>query len=261
MQGEAGTGLDVEAVVFDMDGVLIDSRPVIENAWRDVARRHGRTLDSAEVEGYVHGRTGAETVRMLFPEHSDAARKAIWAEVDAVEEEAAYSVVPGADAIAARLAQFGVPLVLVTSSWQRKIENALGRLGLLTLFPEVVTRDDVERGKPHPDPYLMAARRLGMDPARMLVFEDSVSGVASAVAAGALCVGIGGGELLAAGAVATTVDFTALSTRSAEGLSAEGLSTEAAGAAGSGRSGSDVLLDGLDVPIRVVVREVSGRHA
>ena len=239
MAGEAGAGHEAEAVVFDMDGVLIDSRTVIENAWRDVARRHGRALAATEVERYVHGRTGAETVGLLFPEHSDAARTAIWAEVDTLEEESTYPVIPGADIMAARLAQYGVPLALVTSSWQRKIENALGRLGLLSLFPEQVTRDDVTRGKPHPDPYLMVARRLDVNPARTLVFEDSVSGVASAVAAGAICVGIGGGELLGAGAVAAAGDFTALSLEAA---------------------GTDVLLKGLDTRIRIVAREVSG-HA
>jgi sugar-phosphatase len=237
MTREARTGHEVEAVAFDMDGVLIDSRSVIENAWRDVAHRHGRVLAPEEAERYVHGRTGAETVGMFFPEHTDAARAAIWKEVDTVEEEAAYPFVPGADLMTAKLSRCGVPLALVTSSWPRKIENALGRRGLLSLFPEQVTRDDVTRGKPHPDPYLTAARRLDIDPARLLVFEDSVSGVESAVAAGATCVGIGGGELVDAGAVATAGDFTTLSLAVA---------------------GTDVLIEGLDAAIRIVVREVSG---
>ncbi|MEU7060690.1 HAD family phosphatase [Streptomyces sp. NPDC046197] len=211
MQSKAGTHHDVDAVVFDMDGVLIDSRPVIENAWRDVARRHGRTLTAADAERYVHGRTGSETVRLLFPDHSDSDRSAIWAEVDKVEEEAPYPAVPGADALATGLADRGVLLALATSSWARKIDNALGGLDLLDVFAVRVTRDDVTHGKPHPDPYLAACRRLGVRPQRTLVFEDSVSGVRSAVSAGAVCVGIGTHELIGAGAITVAPDFTNLS--------------------------------------------------
>ncbi|MDO0924212.1 HAD family phosphatase [Streptomyces sp. TG1A-8] len=230
MQLAVGAPYEVDAVVFDMDGVLIDSKPVIENAWRDVARRHGRTLTSADLERYVHGRTGSETVRLLFPHHSDSDRSAIWAEVDTLEEEAPYPVVPGADTLATGLAGKGVPLALATSSWTRKIENALGGLHLLDVFAIQVTRDDVTRGKPHPDPYLAACRRLGVRPQRTLVFEDSVSGVRSAVSAGAVCVGIGGDELTEAGAVAVTPDFTGLGV-------------------GAARGRGSLVLTGLNVPV------------
>ncbi|WP_051830868.1 MULTISPECIES: HAD family hydrolase [Streptomyces] len=236
----AGTRYEVEAVVFDMDGVLIDSRPVIEEAWRSVVRRHGRVLADPEIEEYVHGRTGDQTVRLIFPHHSDAERKAIWAEVDTVEEEAPYRAVPGADRLATRLRQAGVPVGLATSSWTRKIDNALGGIGLLDVFRVRVTRDDVERGKPHPDPYLSACRGLGVRPQRTLVFEDSVSGVRSAVAAGAVCVGIGGiGEgraLVEAGAVVAVPDFTALVVGEVGG---------AGGAAGAAGTITLTDLDGL----------------
>lgn len=211
MASKAGTQHEIEAVVFDMDGVLIDSRPVIEKAWRDATQRHGRVLAPSDVDRYVHGRAGAETVSLLFPDHTDAQRKAIWAEVDTIEEEAIYPLIPGVDIVANRLAECEVPIALATSSWPRKIENALGQLGLLHLFATQVTREDVARGKPHPDPYLAAIRRIGSDPGRTLVFEDSVSGVSSAVAAGAVCVGIGDDELRSVGAVVTVRDFRAFS--------------------------------------------------
>ena len=230
MQPGAVAPYEVVAVVFDMDGVLIDSRPVIEQAWGDVARRHGRVLTAADLASYVHGRAGSETVRLLFPGHSDSERSAIWAEVDRVEEEAPYPAVPGADALATGLAGRGVPLALATSSWTRKIENALGSLGLLDVFAVRVTRDDVARGKPHPDPYLTACRRLGVRPQRTLVFEDSVSGVRSAVSAGAVCVGIGGSELTEAGAVAVVPDFAGLGV-------------------GTARDREVLILTGLDIPI------------
>ncbi|WP_441249950.1 HAD family hydrolase [Kitasatospora sp. McL0602] len=203
---------EIDGVVFDLDGVLIDSRPVIEGAWRAVAARHGRVVTAAEAEQLVHGRSGAETVVALFPGLSADGRAAVWAEVDRVEEEARYAPVPGAVELVRLLAGAGVPLGLATSSWTRKIDNALGGLGLLELLPVRVTRDDVDHGKPHPAAYLTAGRLLGVPPERVLVFEDSLSGVHSAVAAGAVCVGVGvgGSDLLGAGAVALTPDLTGL---------------------------------------------------
>ncbi|MFD5656325.1 HAD family hydrolase, partial [Streptomyces hirsutus] len=152
MQPQAGTRYEVEAVVFDMDGVLIDSRPVIEEAWRSVARRHGRVLADPEIEEYVHGRTGDQTVRLIFPDHSDADRKVIWAEVDTVEEEAPYLAVPGADGIATRLRHAGVPVGLATSSWTRKIDNALGGLDLRAAQPGGGPPAPPAAGAPPPPP-------------------------------------------------------------------------------------------------------------
>ncbi|MFI0980197.1 HAD family hydrolase [Streptomyces sp. NPDC021093] len=200
----------VDGVVFDMDGVLIDSRPVIEHAWQEVARRHEVPVDPREFEHYVHGRTGAETVRALFPRHTHTQRMALWKEVDRIEEEAAYAAIPGVGAFVRALQEAGVPLALATSSWPRKIDNALGGLGLLDAFPLRITRDDVTRGKPHPEPYLAAAEVLGIEAGRMLVFEDSTSGVQSATAAGAITVGIGAASLTEAGATVVTADFTPL---------------------------------------------------
>ncbi|MCX5200693.1 HAD family phosphatase [Streptomyces sp. NBC_00237] len=207
---ESSARYAVDGVVFDMDGVIIDSRPVIENAWREVARRHEVALDPATFEHYVHGRTGAETVRALFPDHSHDQRMALWKEVDQIEEEAAYEAIDGVCAFVRALDGLGVRLALATSSWPRKIDNALGGLGLADAFAVRITRDDVSRGKPHPEPYLAAADALGIPAPRLLVFEDSTSGVRSATAAGAITVGIGAANLTEVGAATTVADFTPL---------------------------------------------------
>jgi sugar-phosphatase len=196
-----------------MDGVIIDSRAVIELAWREAARRHaGQPLSDRDIREHVHGRTGRHTIAALFPGHSEAERQAIWAEVDAMEETARYDPVPGVRELIATLSARQVATGLVTSSWPAKIRHVIAQLGLHGMFRVIVSRDDVARGKPDPDPYLTGCRRIGCRPAQCLVFEDSVSGVRSATAAGATCIGIGigGTDLIEAGACLTVPDFTHL---------------------------------------------------
>ena len=201
----------VDAVVFDMDGVLIDSRYVIEQAWLLVADRHGRPLSTDDVTHIIHGRSGAETVRLLFPGHNDQELHAIWAEAAKAEVDAApYPAIPGALELILELHRHAVALGLATSSWAEKVDSVLTDLGILDTFTCRITREDVVRNKPAPEPYLTVCRKLGVDPERTLVFEDSVSGVRSAVAAGAVCIGIGGDALLEVGAAAVAEDFRAM---------------------------------------------------
>lgn len=199
------------AILFDMDGVIIDSRTVIENAWRTAALRYtGRVLDERDILEHVHGRAGSHTVSALFPEYDPDQRKKIWCEVDQIEEKASYQPISGVLDFIAALRGTAVTIGLVTSSWPAKIAHVLGLLDLQDVFQEVVSRDDITRGKPHPDPYLVGCRRIGAAPGETLVFEDSLSGVRSATGAGTVCVGIGDDTLVEAGAVDAVVDFTGL---------------------------------------------------
>lgn len=200
----------ISAIVFDLDGVIADSRPVIESAWRTVAFQHGRDLTDDEFDRYVHGQVGADTVAALFPDYPEAGRLMIWAEVDRIEESAAYREIPGAVGFVSALHRAGLPIGLATSSWPRKVSNILDSLGLSDAFAAVATRDDVTRGKPHPDVYLSVCRMLATAPGNVLVFEDSANGVRSAVAAGTTCVGIGGQALMLEGAIACLPDFQGL---------------------------------------------------
>ncbi|MET9730465.1 HAD family phosphatase [Streptomyces sp. NPDC006458] len=221
------TCLTTSAVIFDMDGVIIDSGQVIEKAWSEAAARRGIVITEQEAQRSIHGRTGAQTVEILFPDHTPEQRLAIWREVDMAEEEAAYEAIAGVQSFLHALHDNGAVLALVTSGWPRKIEKALDSLGLGHLFALRLTRDDTTRGKPHPEPYLTACRELGIQPAQGLVFEDSLSGVRSAVSAGTACVGVGAPDLLALGAIAVVPDFTGLSvTRTATDLVLGGLASE-----------------------------------
>jgi sugar-phosphatase len=201
----------ISAVVFDMDGVIVDSGPVIEHAWSEAARRHGRVLTPVDIATCIHGRPGSETVRLLVPDRSERDRKAIWSEVDKIEEESECSAIAGVVDLLTGLSHLGVDVGLVTSSWPRRIEFVLDHLALTGVFKVSVNRNDVSRGKPNPDPYLTAFERLGVAPERALVFEDSEPGVRSAVAAGATCVAVGNAGMVDLGAITSVPDFTGLS--------------------------------------------------
>ncbi len=193
-----------------MDGVLIQSRQVIERAWTTVARQYGVAVDQAFIDEHIHGRPGGYTLQALFGQFDEQQRVLIKQEVDAIEEVSICPLVPGVASLIDRLAGH-VPLALVTSSWRARVDHVLQQHDLTSVFDCIICRDDVRSGKPAPDPYRLAAARLDRQSDECLVFEDSVSGVQSAVSNGALCIGIGDDPTLSAhGALRTYTDFTAL---------------------------------------------------
>ena len=165
------------AVLFDMDGTLIDSTPVVDRSWLRWAQEED--VDPARLAG-MHGVPAAGIVeRLLPPERRAAAVRRI----DAIElaDTEGITVLPGA---AEALVALPRGRAAIATSCTRPL--ALARIAATSLAaPEVVvTADDVERGKPDPAPYLLAAARLGVQAARCLVVEDAPSGLASARAAG-----------------------------------------------------------------------------
>lgn len=195
------------AVLFDMDGVLIDARAVIERAWREAASLCGRSISDEDLHNHIHGRPGPHTIRALFHDLPRTAQERIQAHVIDVENTADYEPIPGVARLIARLSAAGITVGIVTSGWKSKIDRVIELLQAQSCFSVIVQRDDVARGKPHPDPYLLAAERLGIPASKTVVFEDSSSGVTSAVTAGAYCVGIGDEDLTRSGAKLTIPDF------------------------------------------------------
>lgn len=180
------THLDVAGLLFDNDGVLVDSVASGNEAWTQWAGEHD--LDPAHVLELIHGRRAADTVTALLPAAQVAAATD---RINALELATADATValPGAHALLTSLVEAGLPWAVATSATR---PLALARLGAAGLpVPDVlVTADDVERGKPAPDPYAEAAARLGLDPADCVVLEDSPAGVQAGVAAGARVVGV-----------------------------------------------------------------------
>lgn len=199
------------AALFDMDGVLIDTRGEVERIWGALARATGRTLSPREIHDHVHGVPLESTLDRLFPGLSEPDRAVFVRDVVALEASAEYVPLPGVEAVLQALRLAGVPTALVTSGVRSKVDRVLPFLGLERAFDTIVTADIVARGKPDPEPYRLAAAQLGLEPARCVVFEDSLSGLASGSAAGAFCVGIGtdADALCGAGAGFVVPDFAA----------------------------------------------------
>jgi HAD superfamily hydrolase (TIGR01509 family) len=176
----------IEAVVFDMDGVLLQS----EEVWDEVRERYVRERDGRydeEVQRAMMGMSAPEWSRFL---HEDAGvpdePEQINADVVELMLEAylrELPLVPGAVETVRRIAA-RFPLALASSSNRAIFEEALHLAGLEECFDATVSSEEVERGKPAPDVYLEAARRLGVAPERCTAVEDSHAGIRSAKAAG-----------------------------------------------------------------------------
>ena len=182
-----------EAVLFDMDGVVVDSEPIHEAALVELYAARGWPVEDPRFFA-LKGRSGADVFAEL------AARHGTDADALAADKHARYgalfavrgALVPGVAAVLDALVARGVPLALATSAHRAEARTALDRFGVTGAFRALVTADDVARSKPHPEPYLRAASALGVDPARCLVVEDTVHGVRAGVAAGATVAAITG---------------------------------------------------------------------
>jgi len=165
--------ISCDAIIFDLDGVLVDSTPCLERHMRQWAAKHG--LDAAIVLSLAHGRRTAQTIRLAAPQ--------LDAEVGATAIEAAEAAdtegvvdMPGACALLAALPSTAWPIA--TSNSRRTAIMRLHHTGLP--IPRVlITAESVQQGKPHPEGYLSAAEQLGVDPRRCLVVEDAPAGVSA----------------------------------------------------------------------------------
>ncbi|WP_406832636.1 HAD-IA family hydrolase [Pedococcus sp. KACC 23699] len=191
MPGTVGSldGLDFAAVLFDMDGTLIDSIPVVIRSWLRWAQEEG--VDPARLVGFhgVPARGIAE--KLLPPERVDAAVDRI--EAIEVADTEGITVLPGTLDALATLTGAGPAnpatgvagdLCAIATSCTLPLADARIAATGLPVPRVVVTASDVRRGKPHPDPFLLAARRLGVDPRECLVVEDAPGGLEAARAAG-----------------------------------------------------------------------------
>ena len=207
-----------EAAIFDMDGVLIDSGAHHRQAWRALLDELGARPAHPEFWRLTIGRPGEEAVPLLLGRtvSEPEARRLAKRKRDLYVELArrGLEAVPGARAFVEALGRLGVPRAVGTSASRYDCERLLEDLGLRRHFEVIVTADDVTLGKPDPEVYLLAARRMGAEAAACVVFEDSVVGVEAARRAGMRAIGLTtahtAAELRAAGAEAAIADFEGL---------------------------------------------------
>lgn len=178
--------LDVAGLLFDNDGVLVDSVASGDEAWAQWSHEHD--LDPERVLSVVHGRRAGDTVADLLPVDRVAAATDRIEQLELASADTTVAL-PGALELLTSLVEQGLPWAVATSATR---PLALARLAAAGLpVPDVlVTAEEVERGKPAPDPYAEAASRLGLDPSRCVVLEDSRPGVEAGSSAGAHVVGI-----------------------------------------------------------------------
>jgi len=205
------------SAIFDMDGVLIDSGAHHRHAWRALLAELGTEPDPEHWRLTI-GRPSEEAIPLLLGRRMSGAeaRRLARRKRDLYQEraQAGLEPVPGVPQFLESLARLGVPRAVGTSASRWDAERLLDDLGLLRYFDVVVTSDDVMLGKPDPEVWTQAARRLRAAPAACVVFEDALVGVQAARSAGMRVIGVAtahtDAELLAAGAERTIPDFQGL---------------------------------------------------
>jgi HAD superfamily hydrolase (TIGR01509 family) len=180
----------LQAVIFDMDGVLVDSEPFGFEAMRRVMARHGLPYGEEENAEFL-GRTTLDSCRILRARHRLPESEETLADwyVEAMLEQIARGPIPmaGVPEVLRGVRGAGYRLALASSAEVRLIDANLAALAIRPLFEAVVSGTQVARGKPAPDVFLAAAERLGVPAAACLVVEDSRNGLLAAKAAGMRC--------------------------------------------------------------------------
>ncbi len=182
----------VQAVLFDMDGVLVDSEPLWFRVERDVMLGLGGSWSSQDQAACVGGTLEHAADYMILRSGSRLSPLEVQHRIVDGMERMLRQHVPlraGARELLEDVGRAGLPCALVTSTHRRVVDHALDVLGR-SAFAATVAGDEVTRLKPHPEPYLTAAARLGADPASCIVLEDSPAGIAAGEAAGCTVVGV-----------------------------------------------------------------------
>jgi sugar-phosphatase len=192
--------LECTAILFDLDGVLIDSTTNIIRHWQQWAQRHG--LDLAEIMHIAHGRRTIETMRLVAPHLPVEEETRHFAAIEAADTEGVITIA-GAPAL---LSSLPADAWAIVTSGSRDVATARLKSRGLPVPRIMVTADDVINGKPAPEPYLAAANALGVPAKQCVVIEDSPAGIAAARAAGMRSVAVASThadhELAAATAIA-----------------------------------------------------------
>lgn len=182
----------IKSVIFDSDGVVVDTTEYDYEAWKKTLLENGVNLSMQEYKGFL-GMKGQEVVKKCIVGVSDELAVEIYTQKEnyfaSLVDKRGVKTIP-------RVVQFikkikrDVKIALATASPSRKIDLVMNKVKLKNFFDAIVTADDVKKGKPNPELFLKAAQKLGIVPAEGIVIEDAPNGVAAAKAGGFRCVAI-----------------------------------------------------------------------
>lgn len=187
----------LQAIVFDMDGLMVDSEPLAHEAWNDVLREYGQRLDDVNYSRIVGLRLDAtaQFLKQMYELPVSPAKLGEAKERRLTEIRArGVPPMPGLGRLVSEIEARQLPWAVATSSPRATAEENLQQLGLLPLCQVIAGGDEVRHGKPSPEIYLLAAERLGIAPDLCLALEDSVPGLTAARSAGMVTVAIPGGH-------------------------------------------------------------------
>lgn len=207
----------LRGIVFDMDGVIIDSHPLHRRAWKTFLETVGREVSDAELDFILDGRKRDEILCYFLGPLTPTQIADYGAHKDEMLRQLGEDIrpFPGVIEFLDVLSREGMRIGLATSAGSQRAHGTLRELGLARYFDAIVTGDEVTSGKPDPAIYRAVAERLNETPENLLAIEDAVSGVMSARSAGMRCVGIACADradtLREAGADPVISDFQALS--------------------------------------------------
>ncbi|MBS1558543.1 MAG: HAD family phosphatase [Bacteroidetes bacterium] len=182
------------AFVFDMDGVMVDTNPYHKIALRQFAEKYGYTLTEEELIKKIYGRTNKDWIANLFQRPMTAAELAAFGEEKEAMFRAIYEKIIGeVNGLTAFLEEAhsqGIKMAIGTSAPRSNVDFVLKHIGIEKFFSVILDESHVTLGKPNPEIYIKCAQHLNLSPTQCIVFEDSLSGVASAKAAGCPVVGV-----------------------------------------------------------------------
>jgi HAD superfamily hydrolase (TIGR01509 family) len=181
----------LKAVIFDLDGVVADSHPIHEMAWKSLLVEAGLKREAINVDFLYAGHPRREILKHYLGELTEAEIQHWGRRKDELYELSAKKLQakPGIPRVLVQLNEVGIACALATSAGRSRTFESLNHLGLAKNFSVVVTGEDVRNAKPAPDIFLLAAKKLGVEPGSCVVVEDSVAGVQAAIAGGMKCIG------------------------------------------------------------------------
>jgi HAD superfamily hydrolase (TIGR01509 family) len=206
----------LQAIIFDMDGVIIDSHPVHRLAWQKFLLTLGKHVSETDLDCILEGWRREDILRHFLGDLTNAQVVEYGNRKDQFFQQVGVPIkpVPGLCDFLDHLEQLGIPRAVATSASEKRTRFTLDRLQLTRHFAAIVTANDVLNGKPDPAIYYLAAEQMGVRPENVVVIEDSVSGVRAAKSAGMKCLAIAGDArcevLRQAGANNVVPDFIGL---------------------------------------------------